>query len=112
MLGTNHLYNLLYMHIVAKQLQSIINGAPTKFWSLTTASLMQSNSIIYIALLAEGTPVWRPVAAQQQADGTFLILEQDVPEDEQWQFLPGERVMVEVQEAREIWIAGSLAEGT
>ncbi len=59
---------------------------------------MENSTKIYIELLDEGTRVWRPVAAELQADGSFLISEQEVPEDEQWQFLPGERVLVEMQE--------------
>lgn len=73
---------------------------------------MQNSNTIYVSLLAEGTPVWRPVAAELQADGTFLISEQEVPEDEQWQFLPGEMVMVEVQErmGEEVLVAVKLAD--
>lgn len=58
---------------------------------------MENSTKIYVELLEEGTRVWRPVAAEPQADGSFMISEQEVPEDEQWQFLPGERVMVETQ---------------
>jgi len=29
---------------------------------------------IHISLLGEGTPVWRPVPAEQLLDGTFRIL--------------------------------------
>jgi len=71
---------------------------------------MQNSTKIYIELLAEGTRMWRPVAAELQADGAFLINEQEVPEDELWQFVPGERVRVEAQEleGEEVWVVVDL----
>ena len=48
---------------------------------------------IHIPLLGEGTPVWRPVPAEQLLDGTFRILG-EVPDDEEWAFKPGELVVV------------------
>lgn len=73
---------------------------------------MQNRTTIYIELLEEGTRVWRPVEAERQPNDTFLIVEQEVPEDEQWQFLPGERVAVEAQEREEgeVFVAVSLAD--
>ncbi|MFP5237117.1 MAG: hypothetical protein ACLGSD_14545 [Acidobacteriota bacterium] len=50
---------------------------------------------IYIALLNEGTSVWRPIEAERLADGTYLILG-PMPEDEEWEFKPRERVIVEL----------------
>lgn len=73
---------------------------------------MENTTKIYVELLEEGTPVWRPIDAESQGDGTFLICEQEVPADEQWQFLPGERVAVEEQErnGEEVLVAVRLAE--
>ncbi len=48
---------------------------------------------IYVPLLNEGTPVWRPVAAERLRDGTFRILT-EMPDDEEWAFKPGETVAV------------------
>jgi hypothetical protein len=52
---------------------------------------------IYVALLNEGTVVWRPVRAEAIGSGVFRI-SQDAPmdsEDEEWEFLPGEHVRCE-----------------
>jgi hypothetical protein len=50
---------------------------------------------IYVRLLDEGTDVWRPVAASGQGDGTYLLSETPMPEDEKWEFPAGSRVAVE-----------------
>jgi hypothetical protein len=50
---------------------------------------------VYVRLLNEGTDVWRPVAATAQGDGTYLLSERTMSEDEQWEFPPGSRVTVE-----------------
>lgn len=48
---------------------------------------------IYLKLNDEGTPVWRPVEASENSDGTYTISENvSVPDDEKWEFGPGERV--------------------
>lgn len=62
---------------------------------------------IYVELLDEGIPVWRRVDAKPQENGTFLICEQEIPEDEQWKFLPGEIVLVEeqVREGQQVLVA-------
>lgn len=52
---------------------------------------------IFVELLNEGMQLWRPAIAQRKNDGTYVIWEQEIPEDEQWKFLPGERVIVEKQ---------------
>jgi hypothetical protein len=52
---------------------------------------------IYVALLNDGTPAWRPVSAEAIGGGVFRI-PPDAPwakEDEEWEFLPGERVRCE-----------------
>ena len=46
---------------------------------------------IYIALLEEGTRVWRPVQAFELGQNVFRI-SGEVPIDEVWQFQPGETV--------------------
>lgn len=66
---------------------------------------------IYVELLDEGTPVWRPVNAEPQANGTFLICEQSIPAYERWNFLPGERVLVEEQERSGQGVGGGEACG-
>lgn len=73
---------------------------------------MKAITKIYVELLDEGTPVWRPVDAEPQEDGTFFICEQAIPEYEQWNFLPGERVLVEERErsGQKVLVAVRLAE--
>lgn len=48
---------------------------------------------IYVPLLDEGTEVWRPVAAERCVNGTLRILG-EMPEDENWAYMPGELVVV------------------
>ena len=50
-------------------------------------------STIYVALLEEGTDCWRPVQAVRVDDNLFRIVEQPIPEDEIWEFRPGETVV-------------------
>ena len=49
---------------------------------------------IFVALLDEGTNVWRPVAAKNVGAGEFEIVG-TMPDDETWQFLPGAVVRCE-----------------
>lgn len=46
---------------------------------------------IYVALLDEGTNVWRPVPARRLDDSTYEVLRPTDydPEDETWEFPPG-----------------------
>lgn len=54
------------------------------------------NRTIYVALLDEGVDVWRPVAAEQLDDDTYLILDQRYNQHiEKWEFPPGSVVHVE-----------------
>ncbi|MFC5177761.1 hypothetical protein [Nocardioides taihuensis] len=51
---------------------------------------------IYVGMADEGVDVWRPVAAQEQRDSVYRIVEQ--PYDrvtEKWQFEPGDVVTCE-----------------
>lgn len=54
---------------------------------------------IYVALLDEGTEVWRPVAAEELHNGIFRIVG-GLPDlsDERWQFPPGAFVYCEQRE--------------
>lgn len=47
--------------------------------------------IIYVALLNEGTPCWRPVMASHVSDDLFQIVDEQ-PEDEAWEFETGQVV--------------------
>jgi hypothetical protein len=49
---------------------------------------------IYVRLLEENVDVWRPVEAEPQADGAFL-LPAHAPPDEVWEFPPGSLVECE-----------------
>jgi len=46
--------------------------------------------VVYVRLLDEGTDVWRPVGATALPDGTFRLLEPDGydPNAETWEFPP------------------------
>lgn len=52
---------------------------------------------IYVALLDEGVEVWRPVAAEQNPDASYRILDPGDydPSVETWQFPPGSVVVCE-----------------
>lgn len=52
---------------------------------------------IYVYLPDEAVDVWRPVIAERLGPDLFRIAD-SVPEDEQWEFLPGQ--MVRVRERR------------
>ena len=49
---------------------------------------------IYVALLNEGTPCWRPVEAVALGDGIFRIAGVS-PDGEDWEFQPGDVVRCE-----------------
>jgi hypothetical protein len=51
---------------------------------------------IYVALLDEGIDCWRPVNAVQVGADVYRIVDQPVPEDELWEFGPGEEVRCEL----------------
>ena len=51
---------------------------------------------IYVALLNESVPVWRPVVAARRANDVYLILStNDDPECEEWEFQSGTLVRCE-----------------
>ena len=55
---------------------------------------------IYVALVNEGTDVWRPVEAEKVAENTFRLLG-SIPSDEDWRFRPGDLVHCEEKELSE-----------
>jgi hypothetical protein len=50
---------------------------------------------IHVRLLDENVPVWRPVLATRLNDNLYLIEAQEIPEYEEWEFLPGSSVETE-----------------
>ena len=64
---------------------------------MATATV-SNRTTIYVALLDEGTPVWRPVAADRIADDRYLIVGVCDTDDETWQFSPGSVVRCEMHE--------------
>ena len=50
--------------------------------------------VVYVRLLDEGTDVWRPVHASALPDGTFRLREPDGydPDSERWEFPPPTKV--------------------
>lgn len=55
------------------------------------------DTTILVKLLDEGTLVYRPVPAEAMSDGTFVVKgpETGPPDDETWEFQPGDIVRVE-----------------
>ena len=53
-----------------------------------------TEAVVYVRLLDEGTDVWRPVRATALPDGTFRLLEPNGynPNAETWEFLPSTKV--------------------
>lgn len=59
---------------------------------------MAELSTIYVALLDEGTSVWRPVKAQRIGEDMYRIVSENLdPDDEHWQFPPGTVMRCEVR---------------
>jgi hypothetical protein len=59
---------------------------------------MDQNSeikIIHIKLVDEAVNVWRPVFAREVQRGKYMVMDQDIPDFEIWEFLPGQTVSVE-----------------
>ena len=69
---------------------------------------------IYVALLNEGTPVWRPTEGLKICADIYEL--QATPdydsEDEEWEFKPGTKVIceLEVKNGEELRIAKRMAE--
>ncbi|GGZ25402.1 hypothetical protein GCM10011273_08470 [Asticcacaulis endophyticus] len=55
--------------------------------------------VVYVELLDEGTPVWRPSSAIK-VDGNVFVLtnENHDPNTEQWSVLPGSLITIEQQQ--------------
>ena len=54
--------------------------------------------IVHVALLDEGTPCWRPAEADHIRDDIYR-LRGPIPEDEVWEFQPGEDVRCAVRKS-------------
>ena len=50
---------------------------------------------IHVALVNEGTAVWRPVEAVPVSENVFRIASTKVADDEEWEFAPGATVRCE-----------------
>jgi hypothetical protein len=73
------------------------------------ATLTALRTVIYIPLLNEGVPVWRPTEGEMVGDMIFKVLPTDKydPEDEHWEFPPGtivrcEKLILHDIEAKEV----------
>jgi len=53
--------------------------------------MSESSPVVYVQLLNEGTPAWRPTFARFIKDDIYELLptEHYDPEDEEWEFVPG-----------------------
>jgi hypothetical protein len=58
------------------------------------------NTTVYVYLLNEGVDCWRPVPAVKVNDSIYILQGFDIydPDDEEWEFPPGTRVLVEEKE--------------
>jgi hypothetical protein len=55
----------------------------------------ENHKIIYVYLLNEPVDAWRPVHADEIGQGIYHIgLDNDAPDDEEWEFSAGEYVLV------------------
>jgi hypothetical protein len=67
------------------------------------------HTTIHVALLGEGTHVWRPVPARRIGADVFELLGHEIhdPNLEEWEFLPGMRVRCEtvVRHGEELLVA-------
>ena len=53
-------------------------------------------TVIYVGLINEETPVWRPVAAELLGSDLFRIVSRNLdPADEEWEFAAGSKVRCE-----------------
>lgn len=66
--------------------------------NLMAPSTISNRTTIFVALMNEGTDVWRPVAAERLSEHRFLIVEACETDDEVWQFPPGSVVRCELRE--------------
>jgi hypothetical protein len=58
-----------------------------------------TDTVVYVRLLDEGTDVWRPVAASVLSDGVFQLAAPDYdPETENWEFPPTAKVTCAARE--------------
>jgi hypothetical protein len=66
---------------------------PEKF-CMSVLRTTDTDTIVYVRLLDEGTDVWRPVPATSLPDGTFELGEPEGydPDTEVWEFPPHARV--------------------
>jgi len=68
---------------------------------------------IYVALLDEGTDVWRPVEAEELHDGIFRIVSRNSkPDDERWEFSSGSVVRCERRQLSEGAVLVAVAQAT
>lgn len=71
---------------------------------------MANKITVYLNLLEEGTPTWRPTEAVDLGNGLYKLLPTDNydPEDEIWEFLPGSIVKIKsakTDEGEEVLLA-------
>ena len=57
---------------------------------------METSSTVFVALLGEGVPCWRPAAAIAISESIYRI-EDSVPEGESWEFQSGQLVKCELR---------------
>lgn len=57
-----------------------------------------NSEVIHVRLTDEDVLVWRPVEARNLGGLTYLVVDQDIPDFEEWEFQPGTVVKVEAVE--------------
>jgi hypothetical protein len=70
---------------------------------------IDTEALVYVRLLEEGTGVWRPVRATALPDGTFQLLEPNGydPKAERWEFPPLTKVLALRESLRTVARASS-----
>lgn len=73
---------------------------------------MTQSVTVYVQLLDEGTPAWRPTTARQEGDVYRILGPHYDREDERWEFDVGERVRCERRQlsGAEVLVAVARAE--
>ena len=61
---------------------------------MSVHQVTDTEAVVYVRLLDEGTDVWRPARATALSDGAFRLLESDGydPNAETWEFPPSTKV--------------------
>ena len=63
-----------------------------------SAATASSTDTVFVRLVGESVDVWRPVVAASLGGGVYRLDPAPVPDDEAWEFQPGDTVHVAIRE--------------